>query len=283
MELTGQVIVRKLNDSSRLHLSSRGESLLLYTNGGKRMENDASDRTGHISMRKVRVHNLKSIDLDLPYNKLIAFCGLSGSGKSSLAVDTLYAEGQRRYIESFSAYTRQFLEKIEKPDVEEIDGLPPAIAVTSRPLSQMSRSTIGTMTETNDYLRLLFARIGTVRCQNCGREVRQDSPDSVLKSLVRLKDGMRLIIAFSPDTQTFKQTIPEFESEWTEAGFQRGIVLGETFRLDEGGIPFSKFADARLLSLADVRDEEHYGSEDPSGEEFFRSSPGRERRYFGRL
>lgn len=220
-------------------------------------------------MRKIRVHNLKSIDLDLPYNKLIAFCGLSGSGKSSLAVDTLYAEGQRRYIESFSAYTRQFLEKIEKPDVEAIDGIPPAIAVTSRPLSQMSRSTIGTMTETNDYLRLLFARIGTVKCQHCGREVRQDSPDSVLKSLVRLKDGMRLIIAFSPDTRTFKQTIPEFESEWTEAGFQRGIVLGETFRLDEGGIPFSKFADARLLSLADVRDEEHYGSEDPSGEEFF--------------
>lgn len=220
-------------------------------------------------MRKVRVHNLKSIDLDLPYNKLVAFCGLSGSGKSSLAVDTLYAEGQRRYIESFSAYTRQFLEKIEKPDVESIEGIPPAIAVTSRPLSQMSRSTIGTMTEINDYLRLLFARIGTVKCQNCGREVRQDSPDSVLKSLVRLKEGTRLIIAFSPDTQTFKQTIPEFEAEWTEAGFQRGIVLGETFRLDEGGIPFGKFADARLLSLADVRDEEHYGNEDPSSQEFF--------------
>ena len=115
---------------------------------------------GPIVLRGVRVHNLKSIDLDIPRQKLIVLCGLSGSGKSSLALDTLYAEGQRRYIESFSAYTRQFLQRLEKPDAELIDNIPPAIAVTSKNAGQSSRSTVGTATETADYLRLLFAKIG---------------------------------------------------------------------------------------------------------------------------
>ena len=119
---------------------------------------------GHIALRGVRVHNLKSIDLDIPHRKLIVLCGLSGSGKSSLALDTLYAEGQRRYIESFSAYTRQFLQRLEKPEAERIDGIPPAIAVTSKNTSRSSRSTVGTATETSDYLRLLFAKIGHVFC-----------------------------------------------------------------------------------------------------------------------
>src|SRR5512136_2504915 len=115
-----------------------------------------------IVLRGVSVHNLKAVDLDLPHRKLIVFCGLSGSGKSSLALDTLYAEGQRRYIESFSAYTRQFLTRLEKPDAERIDGIPPAIAVTGRGTSRSSRSTVGTATETYDYLRLLLAKIGQV-------------------------------------------------------------------------------------------------------------------------
>ncbi len=121
-----------------------------------------------ISLRGVRVHNLKSIDLDIPHRKLIVLCGLSGSGKSSLALDTLYAEGQRRYIESFSAYTRQFLQRLEKPEADRIDGIPPAIAVTGKNASRSSRATVGTATETTDYLRLLYARIGEVFCRGAG-------------------------------------------------------------------------------------------------------------------
>ena len=131
---------------------------------------------GHIELRGVRVHNLKSVDLDLPRGKLIVFCGTSGSGKSSLALDTLYAEGQRRYIESFSAYTRQFLARLEKPEAERIDGIPPAIAVAGSNIGRSSRSTVGTATETDDYLRLLMAKIGQVFCSGCGREVRCDTP-----------------------------------------------------------------------------------------------------------
>jgi excinuclease ABC subunit A len=115
-----------------------------------------------IELRGVRVHNLKSIDLDVPHGQLVVFCGVSGSGKTSLALDTLYAEGQRRYIESFSAYTRQFLDRLEKPDAERIDGIPPAIAVTRKSTTRSNRATIGSTTETADYLRLLYAKIGQI-------------------------------------------------------------------------------------------------------------------------
>ena len=121
-----------------------------------------------ITLRGVAVHNLKEIDLDIPRRKLVVLCGLSGSGKTSLALDTLYAEGQRRYIDSFSAYTRQFLERLEKPAAERIDGIPPAIAVTHKNTSRSNRSTVGTATETSDYLRLLFAKIGQLFCTKCG-------------------------------------------------------------------------------------------------------------------
>src|SRR5687768_3386522 len=146
-----------------------------------------------IQLRKVEVHNLKQVDLDLPRGKLVVFCGLSGSGKSSLAFDTLYAEGQRRYIESFSAYTRQFLERLEKPAAERIDGIPPAIAVTHKATSRSGRSTVGTTTETSDYLRLLFAKIGIVRCRQCGQEVRRDSPDSAAAELLQLPEGKKYL------------------------------------------------------------------------------------------
>ena len=132
-----------------------------------------------ISLRGVEVHNLKDVDLDMPHRQADRLLrAVSGSGKSSLALDTLYAEGQRRYIESFSAYTRQFLERLEKPAAERIDGIPPAIAVTHKNTAGRSRSTVGTATETNDYLRLLFAKIGHVFCQQCGREVRRDTPQT---------------------------------------------------------------------------------------------------------
>src|SRR5687767_15963769 len=118
----------------------------------------------HIELRGVRVHNLKDVDLDIPHRQLVVFCGMSGSGKTSMALDTLYAEGQRRYIESFSAYTRQFLEQLDKPQAERIDGIPPAIAVTHKNPSRSNRATIGTSTELNDYLSVLFARVGEVFC-----------------------------------------------------------------------------------------------------------------------
>ncbi len=149
-----------------------------------------------ISLRGVEVHNLKSIDLDIPHRKLVVLCGLSGSGKSSLALDTLYAEGQRRYIESFSAYTRQFLQRLEKPQAERIDDIPPAIAVTSKNASRSSRSTVGTATETSDYLRLLYAKIGRVFCLQCGQEVRHDSPQNASEWLRALPAGTRYMIAF---------------------------------------------------------------------------------------
>ncbi len=136
-----------------------------------------------------QVHNLKEIDLDIPHRKLVVLCGLSGSGKTSLALDTLYAEGQRRYIDSFSAYTRQFLERLEKPAAERIDGIPPAIAVTHKNTSRSSRSTVGTTTETADYLRLLFAKIGEVYCLGCGE---RGAPRTILErppSLAEIAPG----------------------------------------------------------------------------------------------
>jgi excinuclease ABC subunit A len=151
---------------------------------------------GCITLRGVAVHNLQAVDLDIPRQQLVVLCGVSGSGKSSLALDTLYAEGQRRYIESFSAYTRQFLQRLEKPQAERIDGIPPAIAVTGKNTSRSSRSTVGTATETADYLRLLFAKIGHVFCRGCSQEVRCDTAESTAASLAGLPAGTRFLVAF---------------------------------------------------------------------------------------
>jgi excinuclease ABC subunit A len=145
-----------------------------------------------IELRGVRVHNLKSVDLDVPHGQLVVFCGVSGSGKTSLALDTLYAEGQRRYIESFSAYTRQFLDRLEKPDAERIDGIPPAIAVTRGSTTRSNRATIGSTTETADYLRLLYARIGGIVCSGCGQPVRKDTPQTAAERLGDLPEGTRI-------------------------------------------------------------------------------------------
>ncbi len=155
-----------------------------------------SDNKGFISLRGVEVHNLKRVNLDIPHRKLVAFCGLSGSGKTSLALDTLYAEGQRRYIESFSAYTRQFFERLEKPAAEKISGIPPAISVTHASSSRSSRSTVGTAIEVNGYLQLLMARIGRVICQTCAHEVRRETPESAAAALSELPAGTRYLVAF---------------------------------------------------------------------------------------
>src|SRR5512135_1889275 len=139
--------------------------------------------TESIILRGVKVHNLKNVNLDVPLNKLIVVTGVSGSGKSSLAFDTLYAEGQRRYIESLSSYARQFLERMDKPDAELIEGIPPAVAIQQKAATKNPRSTVATVTEIFDFLRVLFARIGTVHCLRCGRPVHRDTIDGIIDEL----------------------------------------------------------------------------------------------------
>src|ERR1700688_1463457 len=143
-------------------------------------------RTDAIRIRGARQNNLKALDLDLPLNELIVVTGVSGSGKSSLVFDTLYAEGQRRYVETFSPYARQFLDRMDKPLVDRIEGIPPAIAIDQTNPVRTSRSTVGTMTELNDHLKLLFARAALLHCQGCGRPVRRDTPASIQDSLAIL-------------------------------------------------------------------------------------------------
>src|SRR6476659_3332254 len=150
----------------------------------------------NIVVRGARTHNLKNIDLSLPLGQLIIITGVSGSGKSSLAFDTIYAEGQRRYVSSLSAYARQFLERMEKPDVDRIDGIAPAIAIRQKNSVRNPRSTVGTTTEIHDYMRLLFARVGRTFCRNCGREVVRETAEVVANRLKDLPSGTRLLIGF---------------------------------------------------------------------------------------
>src|ERR1700744_5810623 len=149
-----------------------------------------------IIVRGARVHNLKNIDFEIPHNQLTVVTGVSGSGKSSLAFDTVYAEGQRRYVESLSAYARQFLERIEKPDVDHMDGLAPAIAIKQKNQTRNPRSTVATATEIYDYMRLLYARCGTVTCLHCGGTVRHDTVDEIVTSLLALPEGTRIYVLF---------------------------------------------------------------------------------------
>ena len=149
-----------------------------------------------IIIRGARTHNLKNISCEIPHGKLTVVSGVSGSGKSSLAFDTIYAEGQRRYVESLSAYARQFLERIEKPDVDEIDGLAPAIAIKQKNTTRNPRSTVATATEIYDYLRLLYARCGTVHCVYCDGLVKRDSVDEAAEAVLALGEGTRLNVLF---------------------------------------------------------------------------------------
>ena len=149
-----------------------------------------------IHVHGARVHNLKNISFDIPHNAITVVTGVSGSGKSSLAFDTIYAEGQRRYIESLSAYARQFLERIEKPDVDEITGIAPAISIRQKNSTRNPRSTVATATEIYDYLRLLFARIGHTFCLNCGEEVRRDTLDEIAGRVLALPEGRRFYVLY---------------------------------------------------------------------------------------
>ena len=146
----------------------------------------------NIFIKGAREHNLKNIDIEIPRDELIVFTGLSGSGKSSLAFDTIYAEGQRRYVESLSSYARQFLGQIEKPDVDYIEGLSPAISIDQKTTSKNPRSTVGTVTEIYDYLRLLYARIGVPHCPICGREIKQQTVDQIVDQVLRMEEGTKI-------------------------------------------------------------------------------------------
>jgi excinuclease ABC subunit A len=178
-----------------------------------------------IRLRGVRVHNLKNIDLDIPLNTQIIVTGVSGSGKSSLAFDTLYAEGQRRYIESLSAYARQFLERMDKPDAEQIEGITPAIAIQQKAVTKNPRSTVATVTEIYDFLRVLFARIGRIHCLQCGRPVRRDTIDAVVESLFSSIEGEKANIFFEWTPDNGPETLKK-------EGFSRIIKEGVIMDLD---------------------------------------------------
>ncbi len=183
-----------------------------------------------IVVRGAREHNLKNVDLEIPRNRLVVFTGVSGSGKSSLAFDTLFAEGQRRYVESLSSYARQFLQQMEKPDVDSIDGLSPAISIEQKSVSKNPRSTVGTVTEIHDYMRLLFASIGTPHCPECGTEVRPQTVQQMVDRVLALPAGTRLVI-YAPYVRGKKGEYKRQLAEMAKEGFVRARVDGEMIDL----------------------------------------------------
>jgi len=188
--------------------------------------------TDTIKIFKANQNNLKNIDLEIPKNKLIVFTGLSGSGKSTLAFDTLYAEGQRRYIESLSAYARQFLGKIGKPDVERIEGLTPAIAIDQKTTSKNPRSTVGTITEIYDYLRLLYSRVGKQHCHKCGKPISQMSSSDVIDQVLKLPENSKIVI-LAPLINRKKGTFADLFESLRAKGYVRAMVDGVMIRLDD--------------------------------------------------
>ncbi|MCW2965850.1 MAG: excinuclease subunit, partial [Actinomycetia bacterium] len=205
-----------------------------------------------------REHNLKDITVRLPRNALICITGLSGSGKSSLAFDTIYAEGQRRYVESLSAYARQFLQMMEKPDVDSIDGLSPAISIDQKTTSRNPRSTVGTVTEIYDYLRLLFARVGRPHCPVCGRPISGQSIDSIVEQILTLSEGTRFTVN-APIVRDRKGEFRDRFEELRNEGFTRVKVDGEQHTLDEPPALDKKFKHSievvvdRLVMKEDLR------------------------------
>ncbi len=182
-----------------------------------------------IIIRNARTHNLKNLSCEIPHGKLTVISGVSGSGKSSLAFDTIYAEGQRRYVESLSAYARQFLERIEKPDVDEIDGMAPAIAIKQKNTTRNPRSTVATATEIYDYLRLLYARCGEVHCIYCDGLVKRDSVDEAVEKVLALGEGTRLNVLFPAMSAAERAAEPEPVTRSIEAG--AGKAAGRAAKL----------------------------------------------------
>jgi excinuclease ABC subunit A len=185
-----------------------------------------------ITVRGARQHNLKNINVEIPRNRLTVITGLSGSGKSSLAFDTIYAEGQRRYVESLSAYARQFLDQLEKPDVDAVEGLSPAISIEQKTTSRSPRSTVGTVTEVYDYLRLLFSSIGQPHCHNCGRPVSRQSTEQIIQSVKELPEGERVMI-LAPIVRGRKGEFKKELEKLQKGGFTRARIDGEMRSLDD--------------------------------------------------
>ena len=192
-----------------------------------------------IIIRKANQHNLKNVSLELPKNELIVFTGISGSGKSSLAFDTIFAEGQRRYVESLSNYARQFLGQLDKPDVESIEGLSPAISIDQKSTSNNPRSTVGTVTEIYDYLRLLFTRIGTPYCPECGSEIAPQTIDEIIDRIFKLPEGTKIQV-LAPIIRGKKGEYINLLEELRQEGFVRARIDGEIFNLDEDEIELTK-------------------------------------------
>ncbi|MGV8968822.1 MAG: excinuclease ABC subunit UvrA [Microbacteriaceae bacterium] len=185
-----------------------------------------------LSVRGARVHNLKNVDLEIPRDSLVVFTGLSGSGKSSLAFDTIFAEGQRRYVESLSAYARQFLGQVDRPDVDFIEGLSPAVSIDQKSTNRNPRSTVGTITEIYDYMRLLWARVGTPHCPECGEVIQRQSVQQIADQLMELKPGTRYQVV-SPVVSQKKGEFVDFFKELAAAGYSRAVVDGNVIQLSE--------------------------------------------------
>ena len=186
----------------------------------------------NIIIKGAREHNLKNIDIVLPRDKLIVISGVSGSGKSSLAFDTIYAEGQRRYVESLSAYARQFLGQMEKPDLDYIEGLSPAISIEQKTTHKNPRSTVGTVTEIYDYLRLMFARIGIPYCYNCGDKIESQSIDQIIDQILAHKNGTKMMI-LAPVARDRKGEFQKVFDDAKKSGFVRVRVDGKIFNLED--------------------------------------------------
>ncbi|HZI64621.1 MAG TPA: excinuclease ABC subunit A, partial [Thermoanaerobaculia bacterium] len=178
-----------------------------------------------ITVRGARQHNLKNLHLEIPRNRLVVVTGVSGSGKSSLAFDTLFAEGQRRFVESLSAYARQFLQQMEKPDVDSIDGLSPAISIEQKSVSKNPRSTVGTVTEIHDYLRLLYASIGLPHCPNCGSTIRPQTVQQMVDRVLQLPAGTRLVL-YAPYVRGKKGEYRKQLEQMAREGFLRARIDG---------------------------------------------------------
>lgn len=210
-----------------------------------------------LTLRGVRVNNLKNIDVTIPRDKLVVFTGLSGSGKSSLAFDTIYAEGHRRFVESLSSYARMFLGQLDKPDLDSIEGLSPAISIDQKTTSKNPRSTVGTVTEIYDYLRLLYARVGIAHCPICGKEIRQQSIDQIIDRIMTLPEGTRFMV-LAPVVRAEKGRHEKVFESARKSGYVRARVdgnlweLSETITLDKNKKHTIEIVVDRLVMRADL-------------------------------
>ena len=198
----------------------------------------AGKQRKYIKIRGANEHNLKNVSIEIPRDEFVVLTGLSGSGKSSLAFDTIYAEGQRRYMESLSSYARQFLGQMEKPNVESIEGLPPAISIDQKSTNRNPRSTVGTVTEIYDYFRLLYARIGTPHCPNCGREVKKQTVDQIVDQIMDMPERTRIQV-LAPVVRGRKGEHQKLFERAKKSGYVRVIVDGNLYELSEE-IPLDK-------------------------------------------